>query len=191
MPKRAAKSAGFSFVLAFLLLGAGPGAAAAPGPSAAGVRAATPSPAAQAAFERFRAMEGSWEGRSTKGWQESISFKTIAGGSAVVETSFDAHPGETMLTVFHLDGEDLTLTHYCVAKNQPRLRATEISADGRTVAFTFAGGGNLADRNRGHMDRAVFRFEDADHVSSRWTWYQDGSERWLEEIRLERVPAAR
>ncbi|HEY6050438.1 MAG TPA: hypothetical protein VIZ58_04260, partial [Thermoanaerobaculia bacterium] len=143
MPMRAAMSAGFPFVLAILILASGPGAAAATGPAPAGVRPPSPSPAALAAFERFRAMEGTWDGRSTKGWQESISFKAIAGGSAVVETSFDAHPGETMLTVFHLDGEDLTLSHYCVAKNQPRLRATDISADGRTVVFTFAGGGNL------------------------------------------------
>ena len=78
-----------------------------------------------------------------------------------------------------------------VFSTQPRLRATEISADGRTITFTFAGGGNLADRNRGHMDSAVFRFEDADHVSSRWTWYQDGKERWLEEIRLERRTTGR
>jgi len=180
MPFFARESIRGLLVFAVLVTGS-PGAAAAPPPSSS----------ALAAFERFRAMEGTWEGRSTKGWQESISFKTIAGGSAVVETSFDAHPGETMLTVFHLDGEDLTLTHYCVAKNQPHLRATGISTDGRSITFTFAGGGNLTDRNRGHMDSAVFRFEDADHVSSRWTWYQDGKERWLEEIRLERRPTGR
>ena len=162
-----------------------------PGPRAAALPDRPSPAAAAAAFERFRAMEGTWDGSSTKGWRESVSWKTIAGGSAVVETSFDAHPGETMLTVFHLDGEDLTLTHYCVAKNQPRLRATGISPDGRTIEFTFAGGGNLADRNRGHMDRAVFRFEDADHVSTRWTWYQAGSEKWMEEIRLERRSAGR
>lgn len=141
---------------------------------------------ARAMFERFRALDGAWHGESTKGWKEDLSFRTIASGSVVVETSFDAHPGETMLTTFHMDGADLTLDHYCVAKNQPHLKATEFSEDGRSVTFTFAGGGNLADRNRGHMDKAVFRFEDADHVTSRWTWYQDGTEKWLEEIRLVR-----
>ena len=141
---------------------------------------------ARAMFERFRALDGAWHGESTKGWKEDLSFRTIAGGSVVVESSFDAHPGETMLTTFHMDGADLTLDHYCVAKNQPHLKATEFSEDGRSVTFTFAGGGNLADRNRGHMDKAFYRFEDADHVTSRWTWYQDGTEKWLEEIRLVR-----
>lgn len=158
--------------------------------SPADMPAARISPA-RAAFERFRSLEGTWGGRSTKGWRDTASWKTIAGGSAVVETSFDAHPNETMLTIFHLDGDDLTLTHYCVAKNQPRLRATEFSPDGRTVTFTFAGGSNLADRNRGHMDKALFRFEDSDHFSTRWTWYEDGAERWMEEIQCERVSPAR
>jgi hypothetical protein len=141
---------------------------------------------ARLAFERFRQLEGTWKGESTKGWKEQLRFQAIAGGSAVVETSFEAHPGETMLTVFVLDGDRLRLTHYCVAKNQPRLEATSFEDQGREVTFTFLDGGNLPSRERGHMDKAVFRFEDSDHVTSRWTWYQEGKERWLEEIRLTR-----
>src|SRR5262245_13006910 len=62
----------------------------------------TPSPA-RAAFERFRGLEGNWRGESTRGWSEDVSFRTIAAGSAVLETSFDAHPDETMVTMFVLD----------------------------------------------------------------------------------------
>ena len=142
--------------------------------------------AARAAFERFRGLEGTWRGESTRGWAEDVFFKPIAGGSAVMETSFDAHPNETMVTMFVLDGDVLDLTHYCVAKNQPHLRATAFDEDGRTVTFTFVDGGNLASRDKGHMDKAVFRFEDADHVTTRWTWYQDGKETWMEEIRMRR-----
>lgn len=145
---------------------------------------------ASAAFERFRALEGSWRGKSTKGWTDTAVFRTIAGGSVVTETSFDAHPGETMLTAYHLDGDRLVLTHYCVAKNQPRLVASSIEDGGKTITFTFLDGTNLPSRDRGHMDKAVFRFEDADHFTTRWTWYQDGTERWMEEIRMERVRTA-
>jgi hypothetical protein len=28
-----------------------------------------------------------------------------------------------MVSAYHLDGEDLLLTHYCIANNQPTLRA--------------------------------------------------------------------
>ena len=150
-------------------------------------RGAGDPPPAELAFERFKALEGSWIGRSTAGWEEGIRVQVIAQGSAVMFTSFDAHPGETMVTIVTLDGERLRLTHYCVAGNQPRLEATEISADGRRVELGFLDGGNLPSRDHGHMDRVVYELED-DRYSSRWTWYQDGEERWMEAIESRRVP---
>lgn len=142
----------------------------------------------KAAFARFKKLEGKWRGKSTKGWEEAVSFRTIAQGSVVVENSFDAHPNETMMTMFHMDNERLVLTHYCVAGNQPRLAATEFEEDGRKITFTFLDGTNLPSRDKGHMDKAVFHFLDDNHFASQWTWYQDGKENWMEEIRLERVP---
>lgn len=142
------------------------------------------------AFQRFKKLEGKWKGRSTKGWEETIVFHTIAAGSVVVEDSLDAHPKERMMTMFHLDGDRLMLTHYCVAKNQPRLVATSFADDGKTITFTFLDGGNIPTRDRGHMDKAVIRFVDDNHVTSQWTWYQNGKESWMEEIRLERLPSA-
>jgi hypothetical protein len=106
----------------------------------------------------------------------------------VEERTFDAHPGETMVTIAHMDGDRLMLTHYCAAKNQPRLLATTISPDGRTVEFTFLDATNLPSRDKGHMDRAVYKFVDENHFTTRWTWYQDGKESWMEEIVMERVP---
>lgn len=147
--------------------------------------ALNPTPA-RTAFERFKKLEGSWKGRSTKGWEEEISYRTIAQGTVVVGTSFNAHPNETMMTMIHLDGERLMLTHYCVAKNQPRLVATSYTDDGKTITFTFLDGTNMPSRDRGHMDKVVFRFIDDNHVAARWTWYQDGKESWMEEISLER-----
>src|SRR5687768_11640289 len=126
---------------------------------------------ARLAFERFKKLEGGWKGRSTKGWAEDVSYKTIAAGSVVVGTSFDAHPNETMLSLIDLDGDRLMLTHYCVAKNQPRLVATSFADEGKTITFTFLDGTNLPSRDRGHMDKAVFRFVDENHVTSKWTWY--------------------
>lgn len=146
-----------------------------------------PAALAARAFERFKALEGEWTGRSTKGWQDRVSFRVIAGGSCVMETSeFEAHPGETMATMIHMDGDDLVLTHYCVARNQPRLRATDISPDLGAVTFTFRDATNLRSRDQGHMDKVVFRFVDGGRFTARWTWYQDGTERWMEEIEFVR-----
>ena len=150
-------------------------------------KATTLSPA-RLAFERFKKLEGKWKGRSTKGWKETISYKSIAAGSVVVSTSFDAHPNETMMTMYHLDGERLMLTHYCVARNQPRLMATSFSEDGKIITFSFLDGTNLPTRDRGHMDKVIIRFLDDNHTTSQWTWYQNGKENWMEEIQLERIP---
>jgi hypothetical protein len=141
-----------------------------------------PSPAARA-FERLKSLEGAWVGKSTNGWEERVVYRTIAAGSCVMQTSFDAHPNEMMVTMFHLDGERLLLTHYCVAKNQPRLMATNLGDEGSSITFTFLDGTGLKNgRDAGHMDKVVYTFKSPDEFASRWTWYQDGQERWLEEI---------
>jgi hypothetical protein len=87
-----------------------------------------------------------------------------------------------MVTMYHMDGEHLMLTHYCMAKNQPRMRATEISEDGKSVIFTFLDGTNLPSRDKGHMDKAVFHFDGPDAMRSQWTFYANGKEQWMEEI---------
>ena len=144
--------------------------------------------AAKQAYERFLSLEGEWEGKSSQGWTDKVRFQTIARGSAVIETSlFEAHPGETMVTALHPDGERLLLTHYCVARNQPRLVLSGSEEDGNLLRFTFLDGTNVPSRDRGHMDQAEYRFVDADHFTSRWTWYQDGKESWMETIEFRRV----
>jgi hypothetical protein len=112
-------------------------------------------------------------------------LRVIAGGSALLAMSrVDPHSGadESMATLFHRDGDRLMLTHYCVAGNQPRLVATAISDDGRRIEFSFRDGTNLASRDDGHMDRALLVLESPDRYTSRWTFYRDGQESWMEEI---------
>lgn len=156
---------------------------------AAGTAAAAPPDAAatEALFERFKSLAGQWQGKSSRGWTDRSTVKTIAAGSAVMWESFDAHPGEEMVTLLHRDGERLLLTHYCVAKNQPRLRLTRVSEGGTVAEFTFLDATGMPDRNRGHMDSVVLRFQDDDRFTSRWTWYEDGESRWMEEIHCTRV----
>lgn len=143
---------------------------------------------AQRAFERIRALEGVWEGKSTAGWHAECEYQVIAGGSVVAErTNFEAHPGDTMMTLFHMDDGRLLLTHYCVAGNQPRLVATGFRAGGSEVNFEFLDGTNLPSRDHGHMDAVRFRFPSPNRLHSRWSWYQDGAEGWMEEIELRRA----
>ena len=63
------------------------------------------------------------------------------------------------------------------------------SAEAASEGFAAAagGGGNTA-KIASAMDKAVFTFESPDRVRSRWTWYQDGKEKWFEEIVQTRRP---
>lgn len=144
--------------------------------------------AARATFDKFLGLTGAWRTVSTKGWTETTTYEVIARGSVVMSTTtFRDAPESKMVTMFYLDGDQLVATHYCEARNQPHLLAEEISADGSRVVFRFAGGGNLPDRDHGHMDQAVYEFPSPDVVRSRWTWYQDGEERWLEDVEETRI----
>jgi len=139
-------------------------------------------------FEQFKALAGRWRGQSTKGWEGNSTYQLLARDSVVMSLSeFDDAPGHGMATMVHLDGDRLLLTHYCEARNQPRLVATALEDDGRTVVFTFLDGTNLPSRDSGHMDKAVYRFEGPDQFRSRWTWYQKGQETWFEDIVYTRI----
>jgi len=145
------------------------------------------SDAAARVFDSFRALEGEWLAESTAGWAGEATFETVGSGSAVVVRSRVAPHGEQiMLTVVHPDRGRLLLTHYCVAGNQPRLVAEEWSEDGRSVSFRFLDGTNMLSRDEGHMDAAEYRFVDQDHFTSRWSWSQEGREKWFEEIHYRR-----
>ncbi len=145
---------------------------------------------ATAAFERLKSLAGEWQAKSSKGWDEPVSYELVAGGSVVVESnSFKDAPQNKMFTMFHLDGDRLLATHYCASGNQPRLIASGVSDDGRQLTFTYLDATGLPSRDHGHMDQAVFRFLAPDRFIARWTWYQKGAESWLEEIEHRRMGA--
>ncbi len=140
-------------------------------------------------FAKFKSLAGEWEGTEQDGRKERITMSVIANGSVLMEQSwFEAHPGEMMVTMYQLDGSKMTLTHYCVARNQPHLEAGDLSVDGKEIVFHYKSGGNIANRNVGHMDKVKIRFKSPDAFSSQWTWFQAGKEQWLEEFTYRRVP---
>ena len=145
---------------------------------------------ARAAFERLKGLAGEWQAKSSRGWDEPVTYEIVAAGSVVVEIgSFKDAPEKKMYTMFHLDGDRLLATHYCESRTQPRLVATAVADGGRQVTFTYLDGTGLTSRDQGHMDQAVFRFLGEDRFTAHWTWYQQGNEQWLEEIEHRRAPA--
>ncbi len=143
---------------------------------------------AELAFNRFKAMVGDWEGASKEGVKIRHKYTLVGNGSVVMEESwFDAHKGDIMVTMYSMHEGKLILTHYCVAKNQPRLVASSIKEKGGKVEFTFMDATGIASREQGHMDRARYEFIGADRYKTAWTWYAKGKEQWMEEFDLRRM----
>lgn len=157
---------------AFFLTVAG---ASAQGPVAAKVDAAK-------VFKLLSGLTGTWQGKSKSGLAERLEAKLIAQGSVLMETS-----SLGMATMYHRDGDRVLLTHYCMAKNQPRLQATSLSADGKEITFAFLDGTGMKDRNEGHMDQVVMRILDKDSYSAKWTWFEKGKHQWMEDVVFRRV----
>lgn len=147
--------------------------------------------AAAQQFEQMKTLVGDWEGTADMGDQPTpakSSFRLTAGGSALVETIFPGSPME-MMTVYHLDGDALVLTHYCVLQNQPRMKA-KVSDSAREIEFEFAGAGSLPSLEADHMHEAKYLFKSKDAYQSTWTMYSGGKAAHVGVFELKRVKPA-
>jgi hypothetical protein len=125
-------------------------------------------------FTVIKGLEGTWVGKGSKGQPVKVSFRTMSGGSAVMSEIL-GEGRENMVTMFHLDGDRLMMTHYCGAGNQPRMKAT-LAPDGKSIAFDFLDATNLKSPEMGHMHHVVFTMADADHHTEQWVYLDHGTE---------------
>lgn len=148
-------------------------------------------------FERMRGLVGAWEG--TLEWSGArtgsgklrVNYHLTGGGSALVEdllmTESDA---PTMTTVYHLDGADLRMTHYCAAMNQPRLKAALIDESTGQASFAFLDVTN-AGGHPAYVDGFSIHIIDSDHLNLKFEFGGASAKRATETIVLQRVkPAA-
>ena len=132
----------------------------------------------QQSFDSIKALSGNWEAKGEMNEPVQVSFKTTAGGSAVMSEIISKMHGKSddMITMFNLDGDRLLMTHYCEAGNQPRMKASA-SSDGKTLTFDFVDGTNISSAQPGHMQRVIFTFVDANHHTEEWHFASvDGKE---------------
>lgn len=144
---------------------------------------------ASAAFDRMKKLAGAWTATTAEGKQVRVTYEVIANGSALIEReSGEAFGnGSSMETVYHLDGDQLVLEHYCMAGNQPRMRASGYNPQTGELKFDFVSAGNLKSPNDGHMHNASFKFISNDQFASEWTFFKDGKAQFSEKIQYKRV----
>jgi hypothetical protein len=158
--------------------------AAAISAGAAGRAADTTEVDSGTAFSRLKGLVGDWNVESSHGKGHS-RFELIAGGSVLLEHSTEPG-GQQMLTAYHLDGNRLVLTHYCMAGNQPQMVAEKFDGSSGELAFAFAGGSNMGPAT-GHMHDAVFHLESSDRFDAKWDFVESGKVKFSEEIRYTRT----
>lgn len=145
--------------------------------------------AAESAFTRLKGLAGEWHAVDAKGQKSTLNYRVVSSGSAVLEQfrSEALATGAEMVTVYYLDGGQLVLTHYCMAKNQPHLRATRYNPASGELDFDFVSAGNMSSPGDGHMHSAKIHFIDGDHLSSEWQFVENGAPKFTETAQYARV----
>jgi hypothetical protein len=140
--------------------------------------AAVPSEA-QKSFATLKSLAGEWEGAVTvpdapemSGSKTHLSLRVTSRGNTLVHefqeagTPLDATKYDHPVTMLYVDGDQLTLVHYCDAGNRPRMTG-KMSADGKTVEFELK---DISGNTDYHMHHSVFTVVDANHHLEDWTF---------------------
>jgi hypothetical protein len=134
---------------------------------------------AQKSFTTIKSLAGEWEGIATvadapemSGAKMHLSLRVTSRGNALVHemqetgTPLDATKYDHPVTMFYVDGDQLTLIHYCDAGNRPRMTG-KLSPDGKTVEFGLK---DISGDPEAHMHHSVFTLIDANHHTEDWTF---------------------
>jgi len=139
---------------------------------------------AQQVFDQLKGLEGTWEGEPEGEGDEAKAEAEAAGmvtheiqvsaaGTVVMETMGPGTEHE-MINMYHLDGEDLLLTHYCAGGNQPQMRLNKEASSADMLVFDFAGGTNLDPEVDSFIHSAQIELVDGNHMESVWKAYSGG-----------------
>jgi len=142
---------------------------------------------AKMAFARLKTLAGTWRGEIVDGHaaakskdhqghhpaQPTVIYRLTGANSALIETQFPGTDHE-MVSVYHLDGDDLRMTHYCAAGNQPRVKLDRAHSNPDHMVFVFDGGANLDPKKDMHIHGLEITFQKDGQVTSAWEGYQGG-----------------
>jgi hypothetical protein len=158
----------------------------------AGAAAAAPDDESARMLERIAALAGDWSGtfqwsggRNASGALDA-RYEVTGNGSAVVEHLLMG--GKPFMTsVYHLDGAELRMTHFCAAGNQPRLRAGDVNAAEGRADFQWIDITNVGPKNGGHVEEFSIRIAGEDELELVFV-FEGAGPRAVETIKLSRLP---
>jgi hypothetical protein len=122
-------------------------------------------------FERMKTLVGKWSAKSPMMGKMNTEFRLIAGDS-VIEERFAAGTPMEMLSTYHDVNGKLTMTHYCMLRNQPRMKLVKRTAN--SLTFDLAPTPGLNPAKDKHMHGATYTFLDADHFQLEGVSWENG-----------------
>src|SRR3984893_11715690 len=139
---------------------------------------------AQKSFTTLKNLAGEWEGPVTvrempemsDGKPIHASMRVTSRGNVLVHefqeagTPLDATKYDHPVTMLYVDGDQLTLVHYCDAGNRPRMTG-KMSPDSKTVEFELKDSSGSTEE---HMHHSVFTLVDADHPTRHESFMIEG-----------------
>ena len=130
---------------------------------------------AELAFQRLQSLAGEWEGKDEHGSASRTVFQPSISRTVIMEMlTPSGMPG--MMTLYSLDGNGISLVHYCPTNNQPRMKAIPNAGALTELVFSFIDAGNLPTPETGHEHKLVIHFDDEDHITETWTWHENGQD---------------
>jgi hypothetical protein len=123
---------------------------------------------AQKSFDTMKTLQGSWQGTlDGKPLNGQVTMRATSMGNTLMHEMKSVDRPDDPISMFHLEGDHLYMTHYCDAGNEPHMIATT-SPDGKTITFDFVDATNLLSTQMGHMQHVVFTIIDANHHTELW-----------------------
>jgi hypothetical protein len=136
-------------------------------------------------FERLKTLVGEWEGTNSAG-PVKATYTLVAGGSALMERLQSRNEPE-MITMYSADGDDIVVTHYCSAGNQPQMKSETMPAEAEKYTFALVRVTGMKRQDEGHMVGLVLTLSDKDHLTQEWK-YQDRGKTSADLIQFKRKP---
>lgn len=137
-----------------------------------------PAPKLSPTFQSLKRLAGTWESTTPmEGATQpmKVTYQLTSGGSALVETLM---PGtaEEMITVYANNGDQVTLTHFCMLGNQPQMKL--IKAEANRFQFELDGTKGIADKNAEHMHALTLTL-DGDRLKHEWVNFKNNQKSGL------------
>lgn len=142
------------------------------------------------ALEEIKSLAGDWAGTAewtgarSGAYPMNASYYVTGNGSALVENLI-AEGSPVMTSVYHLDGADLRMTHFCGAQNQPRFKANQMDLASGVINFAFVDITNLRSPDAPHVHGMEMRLIDPNHIVVTFL-FQNGNKESRERIDLKR-----